>query len=235
MNGIPRHIGIIMDGNGRWAVERNQPRSFGHIHGADAVDEVLRGCLEKGVEYLTLYAFSTENNKRPEEEVTGLMNLAINTVDENIDRLMGNGIRIAVIGNLNALRPDVVEKYKWCMKKTEKNVNLTVVLALNYSFRDEIVRAVKDIVAERENGKTEIIDEKYISNHLDTKNYPDPDLIIRTGGEYRLSNFLLWQASYAELLFCKTLWPDFKKEDLFSAIEEYSHRKRRFGLIDNNK
>ena len=225
-----------MDGNGRWASMRGEERSYGHIKGANSIDEILQACLFKGVPFLTLYAFSTENNKRPEQEVNALMDLSIEMVNTNIEKLMNNNVRIKVIGDFGRMKPEVVAKYQWCMEKTKNNNKLTLILAFNYSSRNEIVRATKNILLEYKNNiiTENDIDERFISQHLDTKDFPDPDMIIRTGGELRLSNFLLWQASYSELYFTDVLWPDFKKENLFEAIDEYMNRDRRFGLVNCN-
>ncbi|MDL2227933.1 isoprenyl transferase [Bacteroidales bacterium OttesenSCG-928-K03] len=232
---LPKHIAIIMDGNGRWATMRGESRSYGHFKGTEAVDEAIQGCLSKNIPFLTLYAFSTENNKRPEDEVNNLMKLAVDAVNDNIDRLNENKVKVNVIGNLETMVPEVVEKYKWCMKETENNDKLTLTLAFNYSSRDEITRATKKITQDVINNKitSDDINEELISKYLDTNNLPDPDMIIRTGGEKRLSNFLLWQASYAELYVTDTLWPDFKKENLLVAIDDFMNRERRFGLVTN--
>ena len=232
---LPKHIGIIMDGNGRWATARGKERSYGHYKGADAVNEVIQGCLSKGISYLTLYAFSKENNKRPSEEVKNLMTLAVDTVNENIDKLNENKVRVRIIGDLDGMPSEVAEKYKWCMEETKNNDKLTLILAFNYSSRDEITRVSKKIAQNIIENKISVddISESLISNYLDTKDFPDPDMIIRTGGEMRLSNFLLWQASYAELFVTEILWPDFKKEDLLLAIDDYMNRERRFGLVIN--
>jgi undecaprenyl diphosphate synthase len=234
---LPKHIGIIMDGNGRWATMRGQDRSYGHLKGTDSVDEVLQACLSKNIQYLTLYAFSKENNKRPVDEVNNLMELAIDAVNDNIERLQKNKIRLRIIGDLDNMNAKVADKYRWCMEETKSNDNLTLILAFNYSSRDEIARATKNIAQDIVNNKITInnINEELISNYLDTKDFPDPDMIIRTGGEMRLSNFLLWQASYSELYVTDILWPNFKKEDLFCAIDEFMNRERRFGLVINKK
>ncbi|MDR2085137.1 MAG: di-trans,poly-cis-decaprenylcistransferase [Bacteroidales bacterium] len=232
---LPKHIAIIMDGNGRWATAQGKDRSYGHYKGADSVDEAIQACMSKDIPYLTLYAFSKENNNRPKGEVDGLMKLAIDAVNDNIERLKENEIRVRIIGDLNKMLPEVVEKYKWCMEETKNYSKLTLILAYNYSSRDEITRATQKIAQDIIENKISVndINEELISNYLDTKDFPDPDMIVRTGGEKRLSNFLLWQASYAELFVTDILWPDFKKEDLISAIDDYMNRERRFGLVIN--
>lgn len=224
-----------MDGNGRWAQMRNQDRSYGHIKGTDAVDQAIQGCLTKNIPYLTLYAFSKENNNRPADEVNNLMKLAIDAVNDNIDKLNENKVRINIIGDLDTMDQKVAAKYRWCMEETKNNDKLNLSLAFNYSSRDEITRAVKKITQDVVDNKISIenISESLISSYLDTKDYPDPDLIIRTGGNQRLSNFLLWQASYAEIYVTDLLWPDFKKDDLIVAVDNFMDRERRFGLVIN--
>ncbi len=234
---VPKHIGIIMDGNGRWAKKREESRSYGHEHGTDAVNEIINGCLIQGVKYLTLYTFSTENKKRPEDEVVALMQLVITTINKNIQNLQDKKVRVRVIGDLEALDPLVVDCFKWCMDETKDNDAMELIIAMNYSSRDEIRRAVTAISKDVKDGTIQLndINEELISGYLDTKDYPDPDLIIRTGGEYRLSNFLMWQASYSELVFTDILWPDFTREDLYEAINEYKRRDRRFGMLSNKE
>lgn len=231
MKKIPNHIGIIMDGNGRWATKRGEERLYGHANGQAAVEEVIKACGKLGVKYLTLYAFSKENNKRSKKEVDGLMDLFVTAVNENLDDLIENEIRVFTIGDINLLPKEVVEKINLCKEKTKNFNKLNVALALNYSSRDEITRTFKRMYTDIENKKINIndINEQLISSYLDTHIFPDPDLIIRTGGEIRLSNFLLWQSSYAELYFTDILWPDFKESDLIKAVEDYSKRDRRFG------
>ncbi|MGI6717809.1 MAG: isoprenyl transferase [Bacteroidales bacterium] len=231
MKNLPKHIGIIMDGNGRWATKRGEDRLYGHTNGQVAVEEVIKGSLKLGIKYLTLYAFSKENNKRSKKEVDGLMDLFVSAINENLDELIENEIRVFTIGEIELLPKKVVEKIELCKEKTKNFDKLNVALALNYSSRDELVRTFKRINQDIDNNKITIndIDEQLISSYLDTHFFPDPDLIIRTGGEVRLSNFLLWQSSYAELYFTDILWPDFKESHLIDAVEEYAKRDRRFG------
>lgn len=230
------HIGIIMDGNGRWAKKLGKERNFGHKCGVNSVEEAINGCLDLGVKYLTLYTFSTENNNRPQSEVSALMDLSISSINEKINLFIEKKVKFSVIGDMSKLDPAVVDCFHWIMEETKDNDAMTLIIAMNYSSRDEIVRAVKVMASEVILGTLNVddINEKMVSNYLDTKNLPDPDLIIRTGGEFRLSNFLLWQASYSELIFLDILWPDFKKADLFAAVEEYNKRDRRFGKLSNN-
>lgn len=220
-----------MDGNGRWATKRGEDRLYGHTNGQVAVEEVIKGSLKLGIKYLTLYAFSKENNKRSKKEVDGLMDLFVSAINENLDELIENEIRVFTIGEIELLPKKVVEKIELCKEKTKNFDKLNVALALNYSSRDELVRTFKRINQDIDNNKITIndIDEQLISSYLDTHFFPDPDLIIRTGGEVRLSNFLLWQSSYAELYFTDILWPDFKESHLIDAVEEYAKRDRRFG------
>lgn len=229
---LPRHIAIIMDGNGRWAKSHGMPRVFGHRNGVKAVREVTEGCAELGIEYLTLYAFSKENWKRPEREVNTLMDLFVSTVSKELDTLNKNNIRLEAIGDLSSLPPKTHKALLHAMDRTKENSHMTLVLALNYSSRWEIVEAIRDI---SEKVKNNIIDansisEDHVTHHLTTKHIPDPELMIRTSGEHRISNFLLWQLSYAELVFNSTMWPDFGKEELYNCILEYQRRERRFGM-----
>ena len=229
----PRHIAIIMDGNGRWAKERGWPRLKGHEQGARSVQECLDACLEVGVEYLTLYAFSSENWKRPAIEVQGLMFLLEQYLGNKIEEMNENGIRFHAIGRLEELPVTVQERLQKAIAATAHNKKLTLTLALNYGSRNEIIDAVKAIAQKVAHGTLDpnSISEELISKHLYTGGMPDPDLFIRTSGEYRISNFLLWQLSYAEITITPKLWPDFKKEDLLAAIEEYTSRERRFGGV----
>ncbi len=233
LNKCPEHIAIIMDGNGRWAKKQGEMRLFGHTSGVEAVREVLKGCVDLGVKYLTLYAFSTENWNRPKEEVDGLMNLLVETIANEVTELNENEVRLLSIGDPNQL-PDAcrmeLEKAK---QKTAKNTKVNLILALNYSARWEIINAVKKIASNVEEGEytAKDISEEHFVNALCMPNIPDPELMIRTSGEYRLSNFLLWQIAYAELYFTDKLWPDFSKEDLFEAVYDYQSRERRFGLV----
>ncbi len=229
---IPQHIAIIMDGNGRWAKHQSMPRIFGHKNGVKAVREVTEAAAELGVKYLTLYAFSKENWKRPAIEVETLMKLFVTTVSKELKTLNENNIPLAAIGDLEALPADTLKALKKAIDETKDNSHMTLVLALNYSARWEILQAVKGVTTSVMNGekKLENLSEEDIASHLTTKDIPDPELLIRTSGESRISNFLLWQISYAELLFTDTLWPDFRKADLYRAIREFQHRERRFGM-----
>lgn len=230
----PRHIAIIMDGNGRWAKERGWARIKGHEQGSRSVRECLDACLEAGVEYLTLYAFSSENWKRPKLEVQGLMLLLEQYLSNKIDEMNENGIRFKAIGRLHQLSPAIQQRLEKAISKTAHNTKLTLTLALNYGARNEIVDAVKAITQKAMRGEIdpEAITEDIVSQHLYTADMPDPDLFVRTSGEYRISNFLLWQLSYTEIYITLKLWPDFKKEDLLAAIEGYKNRERRFGGIN---
>jgi len=240
MTKIPQHIAIIMDGNGRWATERGKDRSFGHQAGVDTVRRITSECTKLGVKYLTLYTFSTENWSRPENEVQALMGLVLTNLEDEI--FQKNNVRFRVIGDRTRL-PEVVQK-KLCETEehTRNNTAMTMVVALSYSARWEIMQAFKDIVSEYHKNtgnntekcsfNTEYITEETISKHLQTSFMPDPDLLIRTGGELRISNYLLWQIAYSELYFCDTYWPDFKEEDLHKAIVSYQNRQRRFGKTE---
>ncbi len=224
---IPKHIAIIMDGNGRWAKERNLPRIIGHKVGSESVREIIRVCIELGIEYLTLYSFSTENWQRPKEEIKGLMELLKFLLKNEVDELNRNGVSIKAIGRLDYLPNDVkIELFK-AIEKTKNNNKLKLYLALSYGGRQEILDAVNKII----NSKLEFVDEGTFRNFLYDPNLPDPDLLIRTSGEYRISNFLLWQISYSEFYFTKTLWPEFRREEFIKAIEDYSKRKRKFGKV----
>lgn len=228
---LPRHVAVIMDGNGRWAKRKGAMRIFGHRNAVQAVRDVTEACGELGISYLTLYAFSTENWSRPKEEIEGLMELLVNTLKQEIDRLMENHVRLSTIGELSDLPPDCQENLKWAIAQTRNNTGLTLNIALSYSGRWEILQAVKGLARDVKSGK---IDEKDISdrlfeNYLQTPGIPDPELLIRTSGEMRVSNFLLWQIAYTELYITPTLWPDFRKEHLFEAVWSYQQRERRFG------
>jgi len=231
---LPRHVAIIMDGNGRWAQERGWPRLKGHEQGAHSVQECLNACLEVGVEYLTLYAFSSENWKRPVIEVKGLMFLLEKYLGSKIEEMQKNGIRFFAIGRLEGLPKSVQEALHKAIAATADNKQLTLTLALNYGSRHEIVDALKAIADQVAFGKLdpEFINEELVSANLYTAGMPDPDLLIRTSGEYRISNFLLWQLSYAEMTIIPKLWPDFKKQDLLDVLEDYKKRKRRFGAVN---
>lgn len=238
LNRIPRHIAIIMDGNGRWAAERGKPRSFGHQAGVDAVRRITAACTRLGVKFLTLYTFSTENWNRPADEVSALMGLVLSSLEDEI--FMKNNVRFRVIGDIKRLPEDVQKKLQETMEHTAQNTAMTMVVALSYSARWEIVEAMRVTVREAitlsEDGICENVVQKLTEetfcNHLETRFMPDPDLLIRTGGELRISNFLLWQIAYAELYFCDTYWPDFKEQDLQRAIVSYQHRQRRFGKTE---
>lgn len=231
---IPKHVAIIMDGNGRWAKAHNKSRNYGHRSGSENVIKIVEACCELNIKYLTLYAFSTENWKRPEEEKKALFKLLKEFYKKEIKRLISNNILVKHIGDIEAFPKDTIKTIKETESETAekcKNPILTVILALNYGFRDELKNAIKNICADIKEKiiNIEDIDEALISDYLYTKDIPDPDFIIRTSGEKRLSNFLMYQASYSELYFTKTLWPDFSKEDFKNSIEEYSNRVRRFG------
>jgi undecaprenyl diphosphate synthase len=227
----PTHVAIIMDGNGRWAKARGLPRAMGHRRGADAVREVVEGCRELGVSYLTLYAFSSENWKRPAREVGDLMDLLRLYIRREIDELCRNGVRLRVIGERAGLPADIVELIESAEAATRHNGDLNLIVALNYGSQNEIATACRRIAEAVQAGTTrpDDIDAEMIRRYLQTAGIPDPDLLIRTSGEQRLSNFLLWQAAYAELVFTETLWPDFTRQSLRTAIDEFRRRERRYG------
>lgn len=233
MKRIPQHIAIIMDGNGRWATERNKPRSYGHQAGVETVRRITSECTRLGVKYLTLYTFSTENWNRPSDEIAALMGLVLTSLEDEI--FMKNNVRFQVIGDIKRLPVAVAEKLKETIEHTANNNAMTMVVALSYSARWELTEATKQIAIEVQKGeqKVEDIDENIINKHLCTNFMPDPDLLIRTGGEYRISNYLLWQLAYSELYFCDTYWPDFNEADLHIAIADYQKRQRRFGKQRN--
>ena len=228
-NNIPQHIAIIMDGNGRWAAERGKPRSYGHQAGVDAVRRITSECTRLGVKFLTLYTFSTENWNRPATEVAALMGLVLSSLEDEI--FMKNNVRFQVIGDIKRLPIEVQEKLQGTMDHTANNSAMTMVVALSYSSRWEITKAMHEIADEVKAGTllAEDITEDTISKHMVTNFMPDPELLIRTGGEQRISNYLLWQIAYSELYFCNTYWPDFSEDDLHKAIADYQHRQRRFG------
>jgi len=228
---LPTHVAIIMDGNGRWAKQRSLPRVEGHRNGAESVRAVVRAAGEIGLNYLTLYAFSVENWSRPKDEVDTLMKYLARYLKNEAAELDKNNVRLQVIGQIYRLPEPVQEQLSKTITHLSRNNGLTLVLALSYGSRQEIVEAIRDIAGEVRAGKLDPaeIDDEVISQHLYTKNIPDPDLLIRTSGEMRLSNFLLWQISYAELVVTPTLWPDFRKKDFFAALEEFTRRHRRFG------
>ena len=228
---IPNHIAVIMDGNGRWAKKKGAMRSFGHRSGVQAVREITEGCTELGVDYLTLYAFSTENWSRPQKEVDGLMSLLIKSIEGELPTLMKNKIRLSAIGDLKGLSTGVHKKLLGAIDITSKNNGLNLILALNYSGKWDLTQACKFICGAVIKGtiKPEAIDENLLSDYLSTKHIPDPALLIRTSGEMRISNFLLWQLAYTEFFFTEILWPDFRKKHLNQAIDSYNRRERRFG------
>jgi len=230
-NSIPNHVAIIMDGNGRWAKLKERPRIFGHKNGVTSVREVIEGCAEVGVKFLTLYAFSTENWNRPKLEVKTLMALLVSSLKKELKTLQKNNIKLNTIGNIENLPKKAQKELFEVVEKTKNNTTLTLTLALSYGSREEIVNVIKNISKNVVNNQLRIeeIDEKIINNHLYTFSLPDVDFMIRTSGEKRISNFLLWQIAYAELFFTDTLWPDFRKENLFKALLEYQKRERRFG------
>ncbi len=223
---LPHHVAVIMDGNGRWARQRGQKRTYGHLHGVDAVRRTVEAAGETGIPFLTLYAFSTENWNRPQEEVNTLMNLLAETIEREQDNLIEKNIRLHVAGDMEKLPAYVKEKFAAILEKTSPGHRMTLTLALNYGGRNEIVSAVNRILAE---GRHQQVSEEVFEQYLQTARLPDVDLLIRTGGEQRISNFLLWKAAYAELYFTNVLWPDFTKDDFLTAIADYQKRERRFG------
>lgn len=226
-NNLPKHIAITMDGNGRWAKTKGKFRIFGHKSGVKAVRDTVEGASEIGIDYLTLYAFSTENWNRPKKEVDALMSLLVSTINKETKTLMDNNIKLAAIGDLTSLPKKCQEELKESIEKTKNNNRTTLILALSYSSRWEILNAIKQIV--KEDITADQINEDLFSQYLTTKGVPNPELLIRTSGEQRISNFLLWQIAYSELYFTDVLWPDFRREDLFESIVEYQKRERRFG------
>ena len=228
---LPEHVAIIMDGNGRWAKAQGQPRSYGHQEGVVSVHKIMDAVTQLGLNYLTLYTFSTENWNRPEEEVQALMSLMVTAIHRETPNLMEKNVRLTAIGDLSRLRPDAYATLQECINTTAGNTGTTLVLALSYSSRWEITEAVRQIAREVSEGqlRAEEITEAMVTDHLTTKGIPDPDLLIRTGGEQRISNFLLWQLSYAEFYFTEVFWPEFREEELYEAILYYQSRERRFG------
>ncbi|MEE3036926.1 MAG: isoprenyl transferase [Bacteroidota bacterium] len=228
---LPNHIAIIMDGNGRWAKQQSKARIFGHKIGVKAVRDTVEGAAEIGIKYLTLYAFSSENWNRPRAEINALMELLINTIVSETKTLMGNNIKLVAIGSLEELPKKCLNNLQSAIETTAENTHMTLVLALSYSSKREIIEAVKMITKKTQQGELSLDDigEECLNNHLYTYNIPDPELLIRTSGELRISNFLLWQIAYAELYFTKVLWPDFRRNDLFDAIKDFQARERRFG------
>jgi len=231
LHNLPKHIAIIMDGNGRWAQEQGQDRLFGHFHGVESVRNIVEGCAELGVGYLTLYAFSTENWDRPEYEVTGLMELLVDTIRREVETLNKNNIRLHVIGDMEMLPEYARQELNEALQLTSANTGLNLVMALSYSSRWELVHAVKNIALDVKNGKIDPshITQEVFQQYLATSTFPDPELMIRTSGEYRISNFLLYQLAYTELYFTDVRWPDFRKEKLYEAIVDFQKRERRFG------
>jgi len=229
---LPVHIAIIMDGNGRWAKKQGFARTLGHEKGVDSVRNTVEAAAELGIGYLTMYAFSTENWNRPKYEIDALMRILVKSLHKEMNTLMKNNIRLEAIGNLDSLPAGSRKELMKSIRATSGNNGLTLILALSYSSRWEILEAVRKIINEVKNGKiaAEQIDNKYFSSFLTTHNYPEPELLIRTSGEYRISNFLLWQIAYAELYFTPVLWPDFSKEDFYAAIVDFQQRERRFGM-----
>ena len=230
-NRLPRHVAISMDGNGRWAKAKGKDRSFGHQEGVVSVRKIMDAVTQLGLKYLTLYTFSTENWNRPEEEVQALMSLLVSAIHRETPDMMKKNVRLTAIGDLSRLREDAYNTLQECIDMTSANTGTTLVLALSYSSRWEITRAARQLAQEvlEQKINPNDITEAMVSDHLTTKNIPDPDLLIRTGGEKRISNFLLWQLSYAEFFFTDVFWPDFREEELYEAILYYQQRERRFG------
>ena len=228
---LPAHIAIIMDGNGRWAKEKGEDRLYGHLHGVESVRNIVEGAAELGIKYLTLYAFSTENWDRPQNEVSGLMELLVETIHNEVPTLNKNNIKLHVIGDIDMLPDAAKHELHAALNETGKNTGLNLIMALSYSSRWEIANAIKQIALDVKQDKLPVdeINQDTIKRYLTTKAFPDPELMIRTSGEYRISNFLLYQLAYAELYFTPTLWPDFRKENLYAAILDYQSRERRFG------
>ncbi len=226
---IPRHIAIIMDGNGRWARSRGLPRLAGHRAGTENLRRIIEACIEFGIQYLTIYAFSTENWGRPQEEVQGLLRIFESVIDRELQELHDQGVQVRHIGRLDKLKPSFREKVLRAIEYTRENNTLILNVAFNYGGRDEIVSAIQGMI--RDGVKPEEVNNELVSRYLFTAGVPDPDLIIRTSGEQRGSNFLIWQSAYSEWYFPATYWPDFDKEELRKALEEYSHRERRYGLV----
>ncbi len=228
---LPQHIAIIMDGNGRWAEEKGQDRLYGHFHGVESVRNIVEGCAELGIHYLTLYAFSTENWDRPQQEVEGLMSLLVDTIRKEVPTLNKNNIRLHVIGDMHMLPEFAHNELQEALELTSTNTGLNLIMALSYSSRWELVNAVKNIGLDVKAGKIDpaTINHETLEKYLTTSQFPDPELMIRTSGEYRISNFLLYQLAYAELYFTNTRWPDFRKDNLYEAIIDFQGRERRFG------
>ena len=230
---IPNHVAIILDGNGRWAKKRKMPRNYGHAQGSKVVEKICEDAYRMGIKYLTVYAFSTENWKRPKEEVDALMKLLRNYLETSISTSKKNNMRVRIIGDISGLSQDIQEKIRELEEASKMNTGLNFQVAINYGSRDEIIRAVKALSKDVLENKVSLenINEELFSQYLDTKGIPEPDLLIRTSGEQRLSNFLLWQMAYTEFYFTDVLWPDFNKDELLKAVEYYSSRTRKFGGI----
>ena len=230
---IPNHIAIIMDGNGRWAKKRSLPRIAGHKEGVESVRDIVEICGQLGVNYLTLYAFSTENWKRPKQEVSLLMRLLMRALRDETDKLHEKNVRVHTIGDIAALPQEVQDELLDAIEKTKHNTGLNLLLALSYSGRWDLINAVKQIASEVKKGnlKIEHINDQIVSQHLSTKDIPEPDLLVRTSGELRISNFLLWQLAYSEIYISEVLWPDFRRGELYKAISDYQKRERRFGMV----
>jgi len=230
---VPAHVAVIMDGNGRWAAKHGTARIHGHEHGVDAVRSIVEGAGELGIKYLTLYAFSAENWKRPQSEIDALMELLVKAIENETSELMKNNVRLQAIGDLGKLPPKVSSRLNECIRTLGNNSGLTLILALSYSSKWEISEAARKIAIDTKNGKINPsdINNELFEKYLETSNLPNPEILIRTSGEYRISNFLLWQIAYTELYFTPKLWPDFRKEDLFEAVYDFQKRERRFGKI----
>ena len=228
---VPKHVAIIMDGNGRWAKERGEDRSYGHRYGVDSVRTITEAASKLGISYLTMYTFSTENWNRPQEEITALMSLLVMAIERETPDLMKNNVRLGAIGDMSYMPAEVRERLDLCIATTAQNTGVTLILALSYSARWELTEAMRQLGAEIVHGKLvpDAITDDHIRNALTTASFPDPDLLIRTGGEQRISNFLLWQIAYAELYFTDTYWPDFCKEAFYEAIVSFQSKERRFG------
>ena len=228
---IPKHVAIIMDGNGRWAKDKGLPREFGHQNGVNSVKSIVQEAYKSGIEYLTLYAFSIENWERPSDEVSSLMSLLVSTLRDEFDEIFDKDIKLNAVGEINSLPKEVVSELEFIINKTKNNRKMNLTLALSYGGKQEIFNAVKMIAEKVKNNLIELnnFDDSIINSHLYTKNLPDVDLLIRTSGEQRISNFLLWQIAYAELYFTDVYWPDFSKDDFNLALENYKSRERRFG------
>lgn len=232
-NNLPRHIAVIMDGNGRWAKKQGAKRIFGHKSAIKSVKEITEGCVELGIEYLTLYTFSTENWKRPKIEVDGLMRILVSSLRKELDTLQKNDVNLSAIGDLQNLPKVCQKELREAMESTKDNSSMRLILALSYSGRWELIKAVRKLALDVKMGKIAVadIDEQLLASNLETRGIPDPELLIRTSGEMRISNFLLWQIAYTELFITDVLWPDFRKEHLYQALIAYQSRERRFGRI----